>query len=51
MMPGFKSRLGQELKSLVSQQPKYAACRISRFRLHQPPVQPNLTTWLGKFFH
>ena len=47
MMPGFKSRLAQELKSLLSL-PKYAGIKISQFKLHQPPAQPNLTTWLGQ---
>ena len=47
MMAGFKSRLAQELKSLLSL-PKYAGIKISQFKLHQPPAQPNLTTWLGQ---
>jgi actin-related protein len=47
MMPGFKSRLAQELKSLLSQ-PKYASFKISKFKLHQPPAKPNITTWLGE---
>lgn len=47
MMPGFKARLAQELKHLLSL-PKYdASCKISQFRIHQPPAKPNLTTWLG----
>lgn len=46
MLPGFKSRLAQELKSLLSQ-PKYATCSITQFKVHQSPARPNLTTWLG----
>jgi len=46
MVPGFKSRLNQELQSLLSL-PKYDDIKINQFKLHMPPSKPNLTTWLG----
>jgi len=46
MLPGFKSRLNQELKSLLSL-PKYEDIKINKFKIYQPPAQANLTTWLG----
>eukprot|EP00088_Acartia_fossae_P068557 TRINITY_DN8722_c0_g1_i1.p1 TRINITY_DN8722_c0_g1~~TRINITY_DN8722_c0_g1_i1.p1 ORF type:complete len:402 (+),score=48.05 TRINITY_DN8722_c0_g1_i1:42-1247(+) len=46
MMPGFKSRLNQELLYLLSL-PQYADIKITEFKLYQPPAAPNLVTWLG----
>ncbi|XP_023324453.1 actin-related protein 10 [Eurytemora carolleeae] len=46
MMPGFKSRLNQELMSLLNT-PKYKDLKIREFKVHQPPTKPNLATWLG----
>ena len=47
MMPGFKARLNQELKSLLAS-PKYENIKISTFKMFKPPAQPNYTAWLGK---
>ena len=46
MMPGFKSRLNQELKSLLSD-PKYDKLSITGFKMYKPPGQPLYTAWLG----
>jgi len=46
MMSGFKSRLNQELKSLLKL-PKYEDIMIKDFKIFVPPTKPNLTTWLG----
>lgn len=46
MMPGFKARLNQELKSLLAS-PKYESVKISIFKMFKPPSQPNYTAWLG----
>jgi len=46
MMPGFKSRLNQELKSLLAL-PKYENVKINSFKLFKPPAQANYTAWLG----
>ena len=46
MMPGFKSRLNQELKSLLSDN-KYDQLSINHFKIYKPPGQPNYTSWLG----
>jgi len=46
MMPGFKARLNQELKSLLAT-PKYEHMKISSFNAFKPPAQPNYTAWLG----
>jgi len=46
MMPGFKSRLNQELKSLLSDN-KYDQLNINHFKIYKPPGQPNYTSWLG----
>lgn len=46
MMPGFKARLNQELKSLLNIK-KYSSLKIDRFKVHQPPGRPNFTSWLG----
>merc|ERR1712013_660417 len=46
MMRGFKSRLSQELKSLVAT-PKYQILKINNFKLFQPPAQLNYVSWLG----
>jgi len=46
MMPGFKSRLNQELKSLLSD-PKYEKLSITGFKMYKPPGQPLYTAWLG----
>ena len=50
MMPGFKARLNQELKSLLAS-PKYESVKISTFKMFKPPSQPNYTAWLGKCEH
>jgi len=46
MMAGFKSRLNQELKSLLAT-PKYESIKIESFKIFQPPAQANYTCWLG----
>ena len=46
MMPGFNSRLNQELKSLLAT-PKYESLKISKFKMYKPPGQANFTSWLG----
>jgi len=46
MMPGFKSRLNQELKHLLSS-PKYSNIKVSNFKMFKPPAQANYTSWLG----
>jgi len=46
MMRGFKSRLSQELKSLLAT-PKYQNLKINNFKLFQPPAQLNYVSWLG----
>lgn len=46
MMPGFKSRLNQELKSLLSD-PKYEKLNMTSFKMYKPPGQPLYTAWLG----
>ena len=46
MMPGFKSRLNQELKSLLSD-PKYEKLNMTNFKMYKPPCQPLYTAWLG----
>jgi len=46
MMPGFKSRLNQELLYLLSL-PQYADIKITEFKVYEPPAKPNLVTWLG----
>jgi actin-related protein 10 len=47
MMPGFRARLGQELKSLLAT-PKYQNLKIDTFKMFQPPAQLNYACWLGK---
>lgn len=47
MMPGFRSRLNQELKSLLAS-PRYTdSLKISSFKMYKPPGQANYTAWLG----
>jgi len=46
MMPGFKSRLNQELLYLLSL-PQYSDIKIQEFKIYEPPAKPNLVTWLG----
>ncbi|XP_070385844.1 actin-related protein 10-like [Dermacentor albipictus] len=47
MMPGFKHRLLQELKSLV-QDPTYSRkMNMNTFKFHSPPSKENYTAWLG----
>jgi len=46
MMPGFKARLNQELKSLLAS-PKYENMKIPSFKVFKPPAQANYTSWLG----
>jgi len=46
MMPGFTSRLNQELKSLLAT-PKYENTKIDNFKIYQPPSKANYTAWLG----
>ena len=46
MLPGFKTRLNQEMKSLLAQ-PKYENLKISNFKLYKPPAQANYSCWLG----
>ena len=45
-MPGFKSRLNQELKQLLATD-KYNSLKIDSFMVHKPPGRPNFTQWLG----
>jgi len=45
-MPGFKSRLNQELKQLLATD-KYSSLKIDSFMVHKPPGRPNFTQWLG----
>ena len=46
MMPGFKSRLNQEIKSLLAT-PKYEQLKITNFKVFKAPGQANYTSWLG----
>ena len=46
MLPGFKARLNQEMKSLLAT-PKYQHLKISTFKIYKPPAQANYTAWLG----
>jgi len=46
MMPGFKKRLNQELRNLLTTE-KYQALKLDSFKVHSPPGKPNFTTWLG----
>jgi len=46
MLPGFKTRLNQELKSLLATS-KYETIKIDSFKIFQPPSQANYTCWLG----
>ena len=46
MLPGFKARLNQEMKSLLAT-PKYENLKISSFKIYKPPAQANYTSWLG----
>ena len=46
MLPGFKTRLNQEMKSLLAT-PKYENLKISSFKIYKPPAQANYTSWLG----
>ena len=46
MLPGFKTRLNQEMKSLLATS-NYESLKISNFKIYKPPAQPNYTVWLG----
>lgn len=47
MIPGFKHRLLEELKSLVKD-PVYARkMNMNTFKFHSPPCKENYTAWLG----
>ena len=47
MVPGFRARLGQELKSLLATT-KYQNLKINNFKIFQPPAQLNYVSWLGE---
>ncbi|KAH7940984.1 hypothetical protein HPB49_008656 [Dermacentor silvarum] len=47
MMPGFKHRLSQELKSLVKDPAYSRKMNMNTFKFHSPPSKENYTAWLG----
>jgi len=46
MMHGFKARLNQELKNLLTT-PKYRDLKIDAFKIFKPPAHPIYVSWLG----